>query len=57
MKKNYIKPASADIALHIEDAILTGSGNIKIDSNETTDNALTNGKIWSSDNWSSVDED
>ena len=51
MKKTYITPSATAVALHIEDAILTGS-NLRINRGEYTDAAFSESKGWSSDDWS-----
>lgn len=51
MKKTYIKPSATAVALQIEDAILTGS-TFTIKKDDTTNEAFSESKGWSYDDWS-----
>lgn len=57
MKKTYIKPQTQAVNLFTEEALLTLSGGLTVDKNNTTDTQLSNGKDWSSDNWSATDDE
>ncbi len=57
MKKTYIKPQTQAVNLFAEEALLTLSGGITVDKNNTTDTQLSNGKGWNSDIWSATDDE
>ena len=56
MKKTYIKPQAQAVRLFTEDAVLSLSS-MEVNPGKETDEVFSEGKGWSSDNWSAVDED
>ena len=56
MKKTYIKPQAQAVRLFTEDAVLSLSS-VEVNGNKETDEVFSEGKGWSSDNWSTADED
>ncbi len=59
MKKTYSAPSAVAINL-IAEGMMAASDKINYNSDETVKNEnliLSNGKGWSSDNWSAADED
>lgn len=59
MKKTYSAPSAMAINL-IAEGMMAASDKINYNSDETVKNEnliLSNGKGWSSDNWSAADED
>ena len=59
MKKTYSAPSAVAINL-IAEGMMAASDKINYTSDETVKNEnliLSNGKGWSSDNWSAADED
>lgn len=59
MKKTYSAPTAMAINL-IAEGMMAASDKINYNSDETVKNEnliLSNGKGWSSDNWSAADED
>lgn len=58
MKKSYIKPQAQTVCLFTEDKMLAGSNlSFDVSSEKETDIVMSEGKGWSSDNWSATDED
>lgn len=58
MKKSYIKPQAQTVCLFTEDKMLAGSNSsFNVSSEKETDMILSEGKGWSSDNWTATDED
>ena len=58
MKKSYIKPQAQTVCLFTEDKMLDGSTpSFDVSSEKETDVIMSEGKGWSSDNWSATDED
>ncbi len=55
MKKTYIKPQTQAVNLYTEDTMLAGSSYV-VDKDNTTDVVLSEGKSWSSDNWTDDEE-
>mgnify|MGYP006956046354 CR=1 FL=1 len=55
MKKTYIKPQTQAVNLYAEDTMLAGSTYV-VDKDNTTDVVLSNGKSWSSDDWTDDEE-
>ena len=55
MKKTYIKPQAQAVSLFTEDALLSLSS-VEVNQGKETDEVFSEGKGWSSDNWS-ADED
>lgn len=56
MKKTYIKPQAQAVSLFTEDALLSLS-KVGVDASKESDEVFSEGKGWSSDNWSAADED
>lgn len=56
MKKIYIKPQTQAVTLFAEEAMLSLS-KVVVDKDQTTDNVFSTSRGWSSDNWTSTDED
>lgn len=56
MKKTYIKPQAQAVSLFTEDALLSLSS-VEVNRDKETDEVFSEGKGWSSDNWSAADED
>ena len=56
MKKTYIKPQAQAVSLFTEDALLSLS-RVEVNRDKDTDKVFSEGKGWSSDNWSAADED
>lgn len=59
MKKTYSAPSAMAISL-IAEGMMAASDKINYNSDETVKNEnliLSNGKGWSSDNWTATDED
>lgn len=58
MKKSYIKPQAQTVCLFTEDKMLADSNSsFNVSSEKETDRILSEGKGWSSDNWTATDED
>lgn len=58
MKKSYIKPQAQTVCLFTEDKMLAVSNSsFDVSSEKETDMILSEGKGWSSDNWTATDED
>lgn len=58
MKKSYIKPQAQTVCLFTEDKMLADSKpSFDVSSEKETDMILSEGKGWSSDNWTATDED
>lgn len=58
MKKSYIKPQAQTVCLFTEDKMLAGSNSsFDVSSEKETDIVMSEGKGWSSDNWTATDED
>lgn len=56
MKKYYIQPATAAVALRTESSLLTGSDNLKVNRNDQTSTVFSEGRQWSSEIWGSEKE-
>ena len=56
MKKTYIKPQAQAVSLFTEDAVLSLSS-VEVNRDKETNEVFSEGKGWSSDNWSAADED
>lgn len=57
MKKSYIKPQAQAVCLFTEDTMLAGSTTFEVNAGKDTDVIMSEGKGWSSDNWTATDED
>lgn len=58
MKKIYSAPKANAINLHIENEILSTSGeNLPVHNEYTNVTQLSEGKAWSSESWTNMDED
>lgn len=56
MKKTYIKPQAQSVTLFAEEAMLSLSS-VEVNKDKTTDEVFSTGKGWSSDNWTSADDE
>lgn len=57
MKKIYSAPKANAISLHIENEILSTSGDLKLHDEYTDADQLSEEKAWSSESWTNMDED
>lgn len=57
MKKIYSAPKANAISLHIENEILSTSGEPKLHDKYTNATQLSEEKAWSSESWTNIDED
>ena len=58
MKQTYIKPQAQVVSLFTEDKLLAASTfSIEIDGNKESDVIMSETKGWSSESWSTTDED
>lgn len=58
MKKTYSKPQAQAVSLFTEEALLSlSTEGLKVDTSKTADTQFSNGKGWSSDNWTATDDE
>lgn len=57
MKKIYSAPKANAISLHIENEILSTSGEPQLHDKYTDADQLSEEKTWSSESWTNMDED
>ncbi len=59
MKKTYDSPKAIALALQTEGMVAASATNVTIQTEEKAgaSSSLSEGKVWSSDNWTQADED